>query len=80
MQALEQVGLGQILSDLRLRLSGWMAQSYAFNPHRPADRVNVFRVFDDRANDYRFNQLCLVLKRPLGEGAGMVAGDVVFTF
>lgn len=68
MEALKQAGLEEFFSSFGLKLSGWIAQSYTFNPHRPENRLNLFRVFDDRSNDYRMNQFSLILERPLGEG------------
>ncbi len=68
MEALEKVGLGDSLSSLGIKLSGWISQSYTFNPHKPENRLNLFRVFDDRSNDYRMNQFSLILERPLTEG------------
>ncbi|MBI3848600.1 MAG: porin [Planctomycetes bacterium] len=34
----------------------------------PSDRVNALRLFDDRSNNYRFNQLVLVGERTLADG------------
>lgn len=68
MEVVEKAGLGEIFSSLGIKLSGWMAQSYTFNPHRPENRLNLFRVFDERSNDYRMNQFSLILERPLEEG------------
>jgi len=79
MQALEEAGLGSLFSSLGLKLSGWIAQSYTFNPHKPEDRLNRFRVFDERSNDYRMNQFSLILERPLAEGKGMDWGFKVQT-
>ncbi len=67
MQAVEEAGLGSVFSSLGLKLSGWIAQSYTFNPHRPDNRLNLFRVFDERSNDYRMNQFSLILEKPLAE-------------
>lgn len=67
-EAVEQVGLGEFFSSLGLKLSGWISQSYTFNPHKSEDRHNPFRVFDERANDYWLNQFSLILERFLGEG------------
>lgn len=67
-EVVQQAGLGEAFSSLGLKLSGWIAQSYTFNPHRPENRINLFRVFDQRSNDYRVNQFSLILERPLGEG------------
>ena len=54
-----------IFDDLHLKFGGWVAQSYTFNFDSPSDRMNAGRVFDDRSNDYRFNQLLVYLERPL---------------
>lgn len=74
MEAVEKVGLGDLFSSLGLELSGWLAHSYTLNPQRPGDRLNLFRVFDDRANDYRLNQLSVSLERPLAEGKDLEWG------
>lgn len=71
MQAVEEAGLGSVFSSLGLKLSGWIAQSYTFNPHRPDNRLNLFRVFDERSNDYRMNQFSLILEKPLAEAKDM---------
>lgn len=79
MQAAERAGMGEIFSSLGLKLSGWISQSYTFNPHRPENRLNLLRVFDDRSNDYRMNQFSLILERPLEEGKDLDWGLKVQT-
>lgn len=77
-QAPEDLGLRKsIFDDLRLKFGGWVAQSYTFNIDSPTDRRNVGRVFDDRSNDYRFNQLLVYLERELSEGQGFDIGGKV---
>lgn len=67
-EAVEAIGLGPAFEDLGLEFYGWVEQSFTFNPDRPDDRINALRVFDDRSNDYRFNQLVVNLERGLSEG------------
>jgi hypothetical protein len=57
--------LGRALEPHRVNVSGHVAQGFTFNPDRPRDRQNFGRLFDDRANDYRFNQAMLTVERPL---------------
>ena len=47
----------------RLQIRGHLQQGFTFNPDKPHDRQNFGRLFDDRANDYRFNQLTLTLEQ-----------------
>jgi hypothetical protein len=37
--------------------AGWLAQSYVWNPYRPADRFNGPMTWTDRANEYQMNEL-----------------------
>lgn len=40
---------------------GWLAQSYTWNPYRPADRFNGPVTWTDRSNDYQMNELYFFL-------------------
>ncbi len=77
MKGVEATGLKPAFDGLGLRLYGWVAQGFTFNVDSPKDRINVFRVFDDRSNDYRFNQLSVILERPLSEGNSFDVGGKV---
>jgi hypothetical protein len=74
MRGMEAVGLKEAFDDLHLKFYGWIAQSVTFNLDSPKDRLNVFRVFDDRSNDYRFNQFSMIFERTLAEGTGFDVG------
>jgi hypothetical protein len=74
---LEAVGLKSRFEESRLSFYGWVAQSYTFNTDSPSDRINVGRVFDDRSNDYRFNQLVVNLERTLSDGSEFDLGGKV---
>lgn len=47
----------------RLAVRGYLHQGFTFNPDAPHDRQNFGRLFDDRSNDYRLNQLMLTLEQ-----------------
>ncbi len=60
--------LQSVLGDqnpLNLKLYGHIDQGVTVNPDDPDDRLNFGRLFDDRSNDYRLNQVLLTLERPL---------------
>src|SRR5262245_9990530 len=56
-EGLDAVGIGSLMDEIDLRAHGWLEQSFTFNPADPDDDLNALRAFDDRANDYLFNQL-----------------------
>src|SRR5690606_27804748 len=58
-------GLDQFLDPLGIKVYGWIEQSYTYNGRSPHDRMNNGRVFDDRSNDYRLNQVALNFEREL---------------
>jgi hypothetical protein len=47
----------------RLTVRGYLHQGLTFNPASPRDRQNFGRLFDDRSNDYRLNQLMLTAEQ-----------------
>jgi len=47
----------------RLSIRGYLHQGFTLNPASPHDRQNFGRLFDDRSNDYRLNQLMLTLEQ-----------------
>lgn len=49
----------------RVRIWGHIQQGFTFNADSPDDHQNFGRLFDDRANDYRFNQLALTVEQAL---------------
>lgn len=74
MEGVEKIGLAEAFSTSRLQLRGWLDQSYTANAADPDDHANALRAFDDRADAYRFNQLALVVERPLADGADFDLG------
>jgi hypothetical protein len=77
MEGLAFLGAKPALEHAHLKVSGWLEQSFTLNFDSPSGRVNALRVFDDRSNDYRFNQLALVLERVLTEGKDFDFGGKV---
>jgi hypothetical protein len=62
--------LNGLLSDCfkertRIRMYGHLEQGYTVNVDSPTDRLNFGRLFDDRSNDYRLNQLVVTMERAL---------------
>jgi hypothetical protein len=47
------------------KLSGWLQAGFAANFDSPEDRINFGANFDWRSNDFRLNQLNVVLENPL---------------
>ncbi len=47
------------------RFHGWLQEGFTANFDSPRDRINFGVNFNWRSNDYRLNQLCLVLENPL---------------
>jgi hypothetical protein len=66
-----------VFDNMRLKFGGWVAQSYTFNTDSPSDRLNAARVFDDRSNDYRFNQFLVYFERELSDGKDFDIGGRV---
>lgn len=46
-----------------ITISGWVAQSYTWNPDEPASNFNGPVTFTDRANEYQLNQVYLIAER-----------------
>jgi len=80
---------GNLLDNYGLTLGGWTSFGYTWNPDRPASRVNGPVTFNDRSNDFLFNQLNIVLARDVdtnsdsidfgGRADFMVGSDTRFT-
>jgi hypothetical protein len=47
----------------RVKVSGYLYNGFTFNPSSPKDRQNFGRLFDDRANAYRLNQLMVTVEQ-----------------
>jgi len=72
-----------------ITIGGWTAQSYTWNPGRPADRFNGPVTWTDRSNDYQLNQQYLYVERATntdgdgwdigGRADGMFGTDARFT-
>ena len=43
----------------RIKVSGHVDQGFTANGDHPNDHINFGRLFDDRSNDYRLNQIVL---------------------
>jgi hypothetical protein len=76
-EGLGELGLGSFLEEARLEIRGWLAQSFTFNAHHADDDLNTFRLFDDGADRYRFNQLGLLIERLPAEEPGWDLGGGV---
>ena len=48
-----------------ISVTGFAAQSYTWNPDNPPENFNGPQTFNDRANEYQFNQLYVVMERAL---------------
>lgn len=57
------------LDDHGLKLHGWLAQSFTFNPDNPQTNTNGPVSFTDRANEYQLNQLYLIFEKVLDQSA-----------
>ncbi len=57
--------LGSWLDCNRVKVSGHTEIGYTYNPDDPDDRLNMGRLFDDRSNDFRFNQTIVTFERAL---------------
>ena len=67
MKGADAIGIGKFMEDHRIKAYGWVEQSFTFNFSSPADRINAGRAFDDRSNDYRFNQLAFNVERTFSD-------------
>src|SRR5262245_58124097 len=47
----------------RVAIRGVFQQSFTLNPDAPSDRLNFGRLFDDRANDWRLNQILITVEQ-----------------
>ena len=65
MDLLKDTRLGRGLESSGTQVYGWIQQGFAGNPDSPRDRVNFGANYDWRSNDYRLNQVYLVLENPL---------------
>jgi hypothetical protein len=66
---------GPLLDRLGVRIGGWMAQSYTWNPYRPRDRFNGPVTWTDRSNEYQMNELYTYMARDTNtDGSGWDIG------
>ncbi len=56
-----------LMNAQQIRLYGWIQQGLTFNFDGPSDRTNFGTSFNLRSNDYRLNQVYLVLEKTLAE-------------
>ena len=50
-----------------LSVTGFIAQSYTWNPDNPSDNFNGPQTFNDRANEYQLNQFYTTIEKSLGD-------------
>ncbi len=55
--------LGSFLECNNVKVGGWLAQGYTWNPDSPRNRFNFPMTFNDRSNDYQLNQFYLWAER-----------------
>lgn len=56
-----------------ITVAGWVAQSFTWNPDRPANRFNGPVTFTDRSNEYLLNQVYLYAEKSADTGGCGVA-------
>jgi hypothetical protein len=56
-----------LFEEHNIKAYGWIQQGLTFNFDGPSDRTNFGTSFNLRSNDYRLNQVYLVLEKTLGE-------------
>jgi putative OmpL-like beta-barrel porin-2 len=66
MDLLKDTRVGRSLESAGIQVYGWIQQGFAGNPDSPHDRVNFGTNLDWRSNDYRLNQVYLVVENTLG--------------
>lgn len=64
----DAIGLNGFLKPTKFTFSGYLDVGFTLNPAAPRDRQNFGRLFDDRSNDFRFNQLTFTLDRAMETG------------
>jgi hypothetical protein len=55
--------LGSWLQCNEIKVAGWLAQGFTWNPDEPENRFNFPTTFNDRSNDYQMNQFYLYAER-----------------
>ena len=55
--------LGSFLECNGIKVGGWLAQGFTWNPDSPRNRFNFPLTFNDRSNDYQLNQFYLYAER-----------------
>jgi hypothetical protein len=65
MDLLKDTWLGRGLESSGTQVYGWIQQGFAGNPDSPRDRVNFGTNYGWRSNDYRLNQVYLILEHTL---------------
>ena len=70
MGLLHQTGIGQGLDNARINVFGWVEGSYEYNFARPAQDLNLGRVFDVQDNRVQVNQIDLSVERRIDLHSG----------
>ena len=52
-----------------LTVTGWIAQSFTWNPDNPPDNFNGPQSFNDRSNEYQLNQFYVTIEKSLDDEA-----------
>ena len=63
MQHLSCGPLGSFLECNGIKVGGWLAQGFTWNPDSPSNRFNFPMTFNDRSNEYQLNQFYLYAER-----------------
>jgi hypothetical protein len=63
MSWLQCTEVGSWLDCAGIKVGGWMAQGFTWNPDSPDNRFNFPMTFNDRSNEYQLNQLYLYAER-----------------
>ena len=74
MDLLKDTRTGRGLESAGTQIYGWIQQGFAGNPDSPRDRVNFGANYDWRSNDYRLNQVYLILENTLEHEAAWNIG------
>jgi hypothetical protein len=63
MQHLSCGPLGSFLECNGIKVAGWLAQGFTWNPDSPSNRFNFPMTFNDRSNEYQLNQFYLYAEK-----------------
>jgi hypothetical protein len=74
MDLLKNTAVGRGLESAGAQVYGWIQQGFAGNIDSPSDRVNFGPNFGWRSNDYRLNQVYVVLENALEHAGALNVG------